>query len=108
MKLALEPGDVQAIASAVVAMLRPAVAGSSLLPLERCGVPVRTLRGAIRRGELVASKVGRGYVVASADLAAWLELRRVAPPRKAEVAAPQTAAERAIERARRAGTLRAV
>jgi excisionase family DNA binding protein len=107
-KLELEPGDVQAIASAVVAMLRPAVAGSSLLPLERCGVPVRTLRAAIKRGELVASKAGRAYLVSSEALATWLELRRVTPREEARPEKPQTAAERAIERARRAGTLRAV
>ena len=108
MKIALEPDDVRAIASAVVALLRPAVNGNGLLPLERCGPPVRTLRAAIKRGELEASKVGRGYVVSAEALAAWLELRRVAPRIQTRPEKPQTAAERAIARARRAGSLRAV
>ncbi len=108
MKIALEAADVQAIAKAVAALLRPAVAGNDLLPLERCGPPIRTLRAAIARGELAAAKVGRGYLVSAQALAAWLELRRVAPRAETRTEKPQTAAERAIARARRAGSLRAV
>jgi excisionase family DNA binding protein len=106
--IALDPADVQAIAQAVVALLKPAVAGNALLPLERCGPPVRTLRAAIKRGELAASKVGRGYLVSAAALAEWLEARRVTPRAETLPEKPQSAAERAIERARRAGSLRAV
>lgn len=84
----------------------PVAATSDLLPLADCGVPVRTLRGAIRRGELRASKVGRSYFVQRDDLAAYVEARRVSPappqPRKL------TAAQRAIQAAQRAGTLRVV
>lgn len=80
-----------------------------LLKLSACGVPVRTLRKAIRAGSLPASKVGRDYLVSRKDLAAWLSSTPVAPrPVAAKPHAAQTAAQRAIERARNEGGLRAI
>ena len=71
------------------------------------GPPVRTLRSAIRRGELPAVRVGRSYMVTRSDLDVWLDARRVQPrpPVRRE---PSSPAERAIARARRDGTLRVV
>lgn len=109
MKLKLEDDDIQAIAAAVAAMLRPSVPGGDLVPLKRCGYPVRTLRRAIAQGELVGTKVGREYVVSAAALAAWLDSKRVSPAAGREPRSkPQSAAERAIARARKSGSLRAL
>jgi excisionase family DNA binding protein len=108
-KLKLEDDDIQAIAAAVAAMLRPSVPGGDLVPLKQCGYPVRTLRRAIAEGELVGAKVGREYVVSATALAAWLNSKRVTPANSREPRCkPQSAAERAIARARNAGSLRAI
>ena len=93
------------VREAVAAALAPRVQGE-LVPLNQAGVSVRTLRRAIRAGELTAVKAGRSYVVERAALAAWLESRRVRPNAKAEPV--QTEADRAIARARRSGALRPV
>ncbi|MGC4088408.1 MAG: helix-turn-helix domain-containing protein [Polyangiaceae bacterium] len=77
-----------------------------LLKLRECGPSVRTLRAAIGAGELEAVLVGREYRVRRGALSAWLEAHRVKPRERAP--RELSAAERAIERARRAGTLKAV
>jgi excisionase family DNA binding protein len=91
------------IRAAVAAALGPREAGE-LVPLAAAGVPVRTLRKAIRAGELPASKAGRTYVIERSALRAWLDARRVKPNAKAEPV--ETEADRAIARARRSGALR--
>lgn len=94
----------------LAARLRRLLGGSddaTPIPLATTGQPVRVLRRAIRSGELQAVRVGREYRVTRGDLAEWLEARRVAP-RPAAVRQPTTAAERAIDRARRTGALRVV
>lgn len=78
-----------------------------LVALANAGPPIRTLRLAVRRGELAAMRVGRSYMIRRADLAAWLQARAV-KPRPAVRREPTTPAERAIERARRDGSLRLV
>ena len=93
------------VREAITAALAPR-GQSELVPLNEAGVPVRTLRKAIRSGELSASKVGRSYVVERSALTAWLEMRRVRP--KAKAVPVETEADRAIARARRAGTLRPI
>jgi len=108
-KLHLEDEDVQAIARAVAALLRP----SEPKPLGSFAEPVRTLRRAIRSGELQASKAGRNYYATDEAVAAWRAARRVdcsakARPNVSRPAKQLTAAERAIERARAAGGLRAI
>jgi excisionase family DNA binding protein len=102
MKLALEAEDIRALARALAEELR-GPAADEWTPLAGCGVSVRTLRAAIKAGELPASKVGREYRVRRADLTAWMTGRRV-EPRQTE----QTPAERAIARAANAGRLRRV
>ncbi len=82
-------------------------AAADVVPLAAAGVPVRTLRAAIRAGALPASKAGRSYVVRRADLAAWLDAQRVTPKAPARPAM-QSEADRALERARRSGALRPV
>ena len=94
------------VRGAVAAALGACSPGLELVPLAAAGVPVRTLRRAIRAGELPASKAGRSYVVSRADLAAWLEAQRVLPRPAPE--AVSTEADRALERARRSGALRPV
>jgi len=86
----------------------PATAAAETLRLRDAGPPVRTLRAAIARGELAAMRVGREYRVRRGDLEAWLESRRVAPGRRERQPKKQSAAERAVARARRAGSLRVV
>lgn len=87
---------------------------SELVPLGEAGMPVRTLRAAIAAKELPASFVGRQYLVRRVDLMMWLENRPSRqPPRKRKrkrnpEEAQQSPAQRAIERARRGGTLRVV
>lgn len=78
------------------------------LALRECGPPVRTLRAAIASGELAAVKVGREYRVRRADLDGWLESRRVEPGERQPKARKLSAAERAIARARRDGSIRLV
>ena len=94
------------ITEAVAAALGPRAKTDELVPLAAAGVPVRTLRRAIGADELTATKIGREYRIRRADLDAWLEARRVAPRAKREPV--QTEADRAIERARRAGALRSI
>lgn len=84
----------------------PVVQDEDLVPLRKCGVPVRTARKAIKCGELPAMLVGREYVLRRADLAAWLDNRRVKPSPRPE--RQLSAAGRAIDRARRSGSLRVV
>jgi excisionase family DNA binding protein len=72
------------------------------------GISVRTMRAAIRAGDLEAAKVGREYRITRAALDGWLDGRRVRPSPRTEPTRELTAAERAIERARRAGALRVV
>src|SRR5690606_24261037 len=76
------------------------------LALRDCGPPVRTLRAAIKAGELSACRVGREYRVRRADLEAWLEARRVEP--RAAVEPTESPADRALARAISAGGLRVV
>lgn len=105
----LEENDVQAIAEAVVARLRGLLpAETAGLRLQELGIPVRTARRAIKTGELVASLVGREYRVTPAARDAWLEARRVRPREPRPDAKHESAAQRAILRARSAGALRAI
>jgi excisionase family DNA binding protein len=107
-----------ATARATVATLEAAVqqaetaptndAQSDLLALKETSVSVRTSRAAIAAGELPAVKVGREFKVRRADLDAWLAARAVKPRERQQPERELTAAERAIERARRSGTLRIV
>lgn len=110
MKLELEHADIEAIASAVVAKLQLVKPAGDLLALDQCGAPVRTLRSEIRAGRLAAKRIGRSYYVERADLNRWLEARRFDPAKRPQPKAERakTAAERALERAQRAGTLRVV
>lgn len=81
-------------------------APSEWLTLQDSGLSVRTLRAAIASGELDAVRVGREYRVRRSDLEAWIGGRRVTPEPRPEKR--QSAAERALERARRDGSLRLV
>jgi excisionase family DNA binding protein len=78
------------------------------LRLRDIGISIRTLRAAIRDGELKAAKVGREYVVAQADLDRWLQRHQVAPKPQEQPDSPAAAAQRALKRARQRGTLRVV
>lgn len=108
MKLHLEPADIDAIATAIVAKLQPPAPSGDLLALDQCGAPVRTLRSEIRAGRLAAKRIGRAYYVQRSDLNQWLEARRFEPPKRPQPKPERgtTAAERALERAQCAGTLR--
>lgn len=112
MKLELDADDLDALADSIAARLRLPPAGAedvfTVEALAGQGLPARTVRKAIKDGELPASLVGRNYVVMRADRDAWLAKRRVRPNAKPTNGKPQSAAERAIDRARRAGTLRAI
>lgn len=111
MKLQLEPADIEAIAAAVAAKLQPGKPSAALLPLDECGPPVRTLRAEIRAGKLAATRIGRSYYIERADLNRWLESRRYDPRQRStrrNCESAKTAADRAIERAQRAGALRVV
>ena len=85
------PADpiIQAIRAAVRAEVREAVAeaiashltaGDQWLALRDTGVSTKTLRRAIRAGDLPARKVGRSLMVRRADLDAWLERRPLRTP----------------------------
>jgi excisionase family DNA binding protein len=60
------------------------VTTDELVPLRSTGVSVRTLRAAIRAGDLKAIRVGREYRVRRSDLAASLDGRRVQPTPRTE------------------------
>lgn len=79
-----------------------------LLRAKDVGMSNREWLGAINRGELRATKVGRAYVATQADFDAFLAARQVVPrPRKprARRIDPATAA---VERALAAGYLRPI
>lgn len=78
---------VEAIRAAVRIEVRDAVreaiaeyrSADEWLLLADVGVPVRTLRVAIRTGELAARKAGRNLVVRRSDVDAWLAARPLRP-----------------------------
>lgn len=43
---------------------------------ERLSISIRTLREYIKRGDLVASKIGRSYFVNEPNLSAWMVKNR--------------------------------
>jgi excisionase family DNA binding protein len=99
---------VELVREAVAAALGGRAHGADdRVPLAAAGVPVRTLRKAIKAGELVAVRAGRSYFVRRADLDAWLTAQKRFEPRQ-KPEAPKSEADRAIERARRSGALRPV
>ena len=85
----MSPAALRALADAADALARLARAAlaedgaspAALLPLrvaaERAGASVRTLRDAIRLGDLPAFGKQRSRVVRAADLATWIESRKV-------------------------------
>ena len=76
------------------------------LALAQTGISKRTLRAAIKKGELPSARlVGREYRVTKEDLQRWID--RQAPRRTAR-ALPSDPASLAIEQARQAGRLRAL
>lgn len=76
------------------------VASDETLSLRDCGVSVRTLRTAIKRGELPASKAGREYRIRRSDLDSWLAQKTVSPTQPvSHDNASGSAADRAIARA---------
>lgn len=101
---------------------KPSGDHGELLRLSECPASVRTLRAAIRAGELPAQLVGREYRVRAADLDAWLQRHCVVPAERAATLARrkhraravsdgtpgETPAARAVARARRSGALRSV
>lgn len=60
----------------------------------RCPIPWRRIVDAARRGELVASRIGRRVVVRASELDAWIARQRIEPQaqKKAEAAAPSAVA----------------
>lgn len=50
------------------------------LPLRRCGLPKTTARRLAREGTLRSSRVGRDLLVNAADVARYIESRRVHAP----------------------------
>lgn len=50
-------------------------------------IPQRTIRDAVRRGELTASRAGGRLLVRQSELDRWIEARRVRPATKAEPSA---------------------
>lgn len=83
-------------------------ADSELVKLRDVGVPVRTLRAGIAKGELTAVRVGREYLVRRKDLDDWLDRARVKTRTPKPCVTEQSAADRAIARARSEGRLRVV
>jgi len=84
-------------------------ASDDWITLKEARVSVRTLRAAIRRGDLAASKIGRNYRIRRADLDAWIASREIdIPAEERSSSEEQSPAERAIARASAAGKLRAV
>jgi hypothetical protein len=64
------------VAERVAARLAaPPATASELVAVRACGLPLRTVRGAIRRSELTAVRLGRADYLRRADLEAWLGSR---------------------------------
>lgn len=95
------------LAAELRALLGASASSGKPKPLKDCGEPIRVLRRAVQEGDLRATKIGRGYFVTDEDLAAWRASRRV-KPREHKPLRKDTAAQRAIERARAGGHLRAL
>ena len=88
-------------------MAAPPATASELVAVRASGVPLRTVRGAIRRGELTAVRLGRADYLRRADLEAWLGSRpksRRAP----EPEAREPSADERIDALLDAGRLRAL
>lgn len=100
----------------LAARLRSVLAGAvdldAPIAIADCGESVRTLRRAIRAGELAGSKRGRSYYTTRRALTAWRAASHETPKVTQKVESPsrneRTAADRALARARAAGVLRVV
>lgn len=103
----LTPAQLRELVREAVAEALDARATDSPVPLAQCGESIRSLRAAIRAGELNAHKSGRAYYVTRAELERWRSSKRVLP-RERQPIAPDSPAQRAIERARQRGALRVV
>lgn len=77
-----------------------------LLRAKDVGMSEGEWRGAIRRGELRATKVGRAYVATQADFDAFLAARQVVPRPRKPRARRIDSATAAVERALATGYLR--
>lgn len=77
----LTPEQLRALVSDAIAgaLARVGANETGTLTLRDCGVPIRTLRKAIKDGELPAALVGREYRVRPEDLQTWLDSRAVTP-----------------------------
>ena len=62
----------------------PAGQADQWLDAASAPVPQRTIRDAVRRGELTASRAGGRLLVRQSELDRWIEARRVRPAVKAE------------------------
>lgn len=54
-------------------------AGPEWIPVAKCGLPDKSVRRAIKRGDLRGSRMGRELFVNVADLAAWASNHQVCP-----------------------------
>lgn len=93
------------IAARLTAIQAPA--DDRLIGPRDAGVPARTWRAAIRRGELLGVRVGRQYLASRAAVDLWLGQCVVAPARLTPTAASDNV-DQEIGALLRAGKLRAI
>lgn len=97
-------------ADAARTAVRPDADAPDLLRARDVRMTSREWRGAIRRGELLASKIGREYKATRGDYEAYVAARRVAPsrPKSRTHRAEGDTASSAVDRALASGRLRAI
>lgn len=71
---------------------RPSSAAETWVEIRTCQVPYRELLSALKRGELVGSRIGRRYFVRRSELDRWMESRRITPSREVSRRGPAPSA----------------
>lgn len=76
------------------------VTGPEWTPVGSCGFPDKTVRRAIKRGELRGARIGRDLCVHRGDLAGWASQKQVSAAKPITPAAPVSMApyERALRK----------
>jgi hypothetical protein len=83
---------------------RPSTSSPGWVPLSSLGLPIKSLRAAVRRGELVVRRVGRADFVERVAVDAWVASRTSETP----PVGPVDDDDDPIERALASGALRRV
>lgn len=71
--------DLAKAASALLAAPDPDAAPTAWIPVSKCGLPRRSALALVKTGRVAGKRVGRGYLVDPASVAAYLATPDAAP-----------------------------